>query len=43
MYDKELAVLCSGHHEHLTGVGHSIPIEAPELFIETVIRFLDTT
>ncbi|MBW2173468.1 MAG: alpha/beta fold hydrolase [Deltaproteobacteria bacterium] len=40
---KELAVLCGGHHEHIAGVGHSIPTEAPELFVETVIRFLDTT
>jgi pimeloyl-ACP methyl ester carboxylesterase len=40
---KELAVLCSGHHEHITGVGHSVPIEAPELFNRTVMEFLDKT
>jgi 3-oxoadipate enol-lactonase len=40
---KELAVLCSGHHEHIARVGHSIPIEAPDLFNRTVMEFLDRT
>jgi pimeloyl-ACP methyl ester carboxylesterase len=37
---KELAVLCRGHHRHVNGVGHSVPSEAPELFIEAVEAFL---
>ena len=39
----ELAMLCGGDHEHITGAGHSFPTEAPELFSKTVLRFLDTT
>ena len=37
---RELAVLCSGRHKQLVGVGHSIPSEAPELFNETILEFL---
>jgi 3-oxoadipate enol-lactonase len=37
---KELAALCHGHHKHFSGIGHSVPVEAPELFNETVLAFL---
>jgi 3-oxoadipate enol-lactonase len=37
---RELARLCSGQHKHITGVGHSIPAEAPEVFSKTVLEFL---
>jgi 3-oxoadipate enol-lactonase len=40
---EKLASLCRGRHEHLVGVGHSIPIEAPELFDKIVLQFLDKT
>jgi 3-oxoadipate enol-lactonase len=40
---KELAMICDGRHEHLTGIGHSIPAEAPELFNKTILQFLDRT
>lgn len=40
---KELAMICDGRHEHLTGIGHSIPAEAPGVFTETVLQFLDRT
>jgi len=38
---KQLAMICDGRHDHLTGIGHSIPAEAPELFNKTVLQFLD--
>ncbi len=38
---KKLASLCGGRHEHLAGVGHSIPSETPELFGEILLEFLD--
>jgi 3-oxoadipate enol-lactonase len=37
---KELAMVCDGRHNHLTGIGHSIPAEAPEVFTKTVLQFL---
>jgi pimeloyl-ACP methyl ester carboxylesterase len=37
---KELAALCNARHEHIGGVGHSVPTEAPELFRKTVMEFL---
>jgi 3-oxoadipate enol-lactonase len=37
---KQLAMVCGGRHDHLTGIGHSIPAEAPELFNKTVLQFL---
>jgi pimeloyl-ACP methyl ester carboxylesterase len=40
---RQLAELCNGSHEHIAGVGHSIPAETPELFSKTVMRFLNTT
>jgi 3-oxoadipate enol-lactonase len=40
---KELAMVCGGRHNHLTGIGHSIPAEAPEVFNKTVLQFLDRT
>jgi pimeloyl-ACP methyl ester carboxylesterase len=36
---QELAGLCNGSHERLPGLGHSIPIEAPELFVDILKRF----
>jgi len=37
---RELAALCGGTHKHVTGIGHSIPSESPELFNEIVLGFL---
>jgi 3-oxoadipate enol-lactonase len=37
---RELAELCGGRHERLLGLGHSIPLEAPELFVDILKRFL---
>ena len=37
---KELAALCHGRHKHFSGIGHSVPSEAPSLFNETVLEFL---
>jgi len=37
---RELAGLCSGRHEHIVEIGHSIPAEAPELFNKTILEFL---
>jgi 3-oxoadipate enol-lactonase len=39
---KQLAVLCGGRHKQIIGIGHSIPIEAPELFDKTVMEFLSS-
>jgi 3-oxoadipate enol-lactonase len=38
---KELAALCNGQHKRLLEIGHSVPSEAPELFNETLLEFLD--
>ena len=38
---RELAMVCGGRHDHLTGIGHSIPAEAPEVFTKTVLQFLE--
>jgi pimeloyl-ACP methyl ester carboxylesterase len=38
---RKLAMLCNGKHNHINGIGHSIPAEAPEFFSETVFQFLD--
>ena len=35
-----LATLTAGQHVHLQGLGHTIPIEAPERFHEQIARFL---
>jgi len=40
---KDLAALCGGRHSHVTGIGHSVPSEAPELFNEMVLEFLVKT
>ena len=40
---KQLALLCGGRHKHITGIGHSIPVEASDLFNKTVLQFLDET
>ena len=37
---RELAGLCRGHHEHMVGIGHSIPAEAPEWLNKTILAFL---
>jgi 3-oxoadipate enol-lactonase len=36
----KLSRLCDGRHERAGGVGHSIPLEAPEWFNKTVLEFL---
>jgi len=36
----ELAALCTARHEELTGIGHSIPAEAPRVFEQLVLEFL---
>ncbi len=38
---RELADKCNGEHRHLFGIGHSIPIEAPELFNEILLEFIN--
>lgn len=38
----EIARTCGGRHEVLKGVGHSIPAEAPDIFIRLVLEFLNT-
>jgi 3-oxoadipate enol-lactonase len=40
---RQLAMICDGRHDHLTGIGHSIPAEAPEEFAKTVLQFLNET
>jgi pimeloyl-ACP methyl ester carboxylesterase len=35
-----LANLCNARHEELTGIGHSIPAEAPRMFEKMVLEFL---
>ncbi len=40
---KKLADLCKGKHKELTGVGHTIPAEAPKRFQQEVIAFLSET
>ena len=40
---QHLAMVCGGRHKHLTGIGHSIPAEAPEEFAKTVLQFLNET
>ena len=37
---QEMAQACGGRHRELEGVGHSIPAEAPELFVKLVLDFL---
>jgi pimeloyl-ACP methyl ester carboxylesterase len=37
----EIARLCGGRHVSMNGVGHSIPAEAPERFVQLVLDFLD--
>jgi 3-oxoadipate enol-lactonase len=36
----EVAEKCGGRHLIVRGAGHSIPVEAPELFMDTISRFL---
>ena len=36
----QLARLCNARHEELSGIGHSIPAEAPRLFERIVMAFL---
>jgi pimeloyl-ACP methyl ester carboxylesterase len=37
---ERLAKLCSARHEQLSGIGHSIPAEAPRRFEKLVLEFL---
>ena len=37
---EQLAALCGGRQEKITGIGHSVPIEAPGWFNQTVLNFL---
>jgi pimeloyl-ACP methyl ester carboxylesterase len=37
---QELALLCNGRYEGIAGAGHSVPVEAPELFGKMVLEFL---
>jgi len=39
---EKLAGLCRGRHIHIRGAGHSVSVEMPELFSETVIEFFET-
>jgi 3-oxoadipate enol-lactonase len=39
---QEVAAICGGRHVELKGIGHSIPAEAPELFVRLVLDFLST-
>lgn len=39
---QEIARICGGRHVEIKGVGHSIPAEAPEQFLETAQQFLDS-
>ncbi len=37
---RRLANLCKARHEELSGIGHSIPAETPQLFEKMVLKFL---
>ena len=37
---RQLADLCNARHEELSGIGHSIPAEAPRIFEKMVLEFL---
>jgi hypothetical protein len=39
---REIARICGGRHEEIKGVGHSIPAESQDQFLELVSRFLET-
>ena len=36
-----LASLCGGRHEHMEGIGHSVPAEAPDRFSRLLADFLE--
>jgi len=38
---QEIAQICGGRHRELSGIGHSMVAEAPELFIKLVTEFLE--
>jgi pimeloyl-ACP methyl ester carboxylesterase len=40
---ERLADLCDAQHVELSGVGHSIPAEAPRMFEKVVLNFLTPT
>jgi 3-oxoadipate enol-lactonase len=40
---RNLADQCQGRHEELSGIGHSIPAEAPKRFEKLVLEFLSKT
>ena len=37
---RQLADLCRARHEEIPGIGHSVPVETPELFNKIVLKFL---
>ena len=37
---KQLADLCKARHEEISGIGHSVAAETPELFNKIVLKFL---
>jgi 3-oxoadipate enol-lactonase len=37
---REIAQICGGRYQELAGIGHSIPAEAPGIFIDLVSEFL---
>jgi len=37
---RQLVHRCNGRHEKLSGIGHSIPAEAPEIFQKLVLEFI---
>ena len=39
---REIARTCGGRHQELKGIGHSIPVEAPDLFIKLIAEFLES-
>jgi pimeloyl-ACP methyl ester carboxylesterase len=39
---EEIARICGGRHIELEGVGHSVPAEAPDRFIQLVLDFLES-
>jgi len=40
---RQLAHRCRARHRQLTGIGHSIPAEAPEIFQKLVLEFFDSS
>jgi len=40
--DRQFTHRCNARYEKLTGIGHSIPAEAPEIFQKLVLEFFDS-